>query len=70
MLIGAIVSSGGGVIVGTISGTTANWTFSTPPFLRSGAGWDGTLDVWGGALVGTQPWAVFLCSNAYTNLQL
>ena len=53
MLIGAIVSSGGGVIVGTISGTTTNWTFSTPPFLRSGAGWDGTLDIWGGALVGT-----------------
>ncbi len=24
----------------------------TPPVLRAGAGWTGTLDIWGGALVG------------------
>ena len=52
LIAGAVVSSGGGVIVGTISGTTANWTFNTPPFLRQDAGWDVTLDIWGGALVG------------------
>ena len=51
LVIGAMVSSGGGVLIGTISGTTPNWTFGAPPFLRQGAGWDGTLDVWGGALV-------------------
>lgn len=51
LLVGAVVSSGGGVLVGTISGTTANWSFGTPPFLREGAGWDVSLDIWGGALV-------------------
>jgi hypothetical protein len=51
LIIGAVVSSGGGVLVGTISGTTADWTFSVPPFLREGAGWDVSLDVWGGVLV-------------------
>jgi Ni/Fe-hydrogenase subunit HybB-like protein len=52
LIVGAVVSSGGGVLVGVISGTTANWSFSTPPFLRQGTSWDVTLDVWGGALVG------------------
>lgn len=52
LIVGAVVSSGGGVIIGAISGTTANWAFNTPPFLRHDAGWDVTLDIWGGALVG------------------
>lgn len=52
MLIGAIVSAGGGLSAGTVSAWSANWVFSTPPVLRAGAGWAGTLDIWGGALVG------------------
>ncbi|KAF9530699.1 hypothetical protein CPB83DRAFT_154790 [Crepidotus variabilis] len=52
LITGAIASAAGGVSVGTIGGFTSNWTFGTPPFLRAGAGWAGTLDLWGGALVG------------------
>lgn len=52
LIIGGIVSSGGGLTVATLSAWTPNWTLSTPPVLRAGAGWVGTLDVWGGALVG------------------
>lgn len=52
MLLGAIVSAGGGFLVSTLGAWNADWAFSTPPVLRSGAGWLGTLDVWGGALVG------------------
>jgi len=51
MLLGAIVSAGGGFLVSTLGAWNADWAFSTPPVLRSGAGWLGTLDVWGGALV-------------------
>lgn len=52
MLLGAIVSAGGGFLVSTLGAWNADWAFSTPPVLRSGVGWLGTLDVWGGALVG------------------
>jgi hypothetical protein len=52
MLLGAMVSAGGGFLVSTLGAWNADWTFSTPPILRAGAGWFGTLDVWGGALVG------------------
>ncbi|KAF9562052.1 hypothetical protein CPC08DRAFT_706933 [Agrocybe pediades] len=51
LLIGAIASSGGGLSASTLSTWAPNWSFSTPPVLRAGAGWVGTLDVWGGALV-------------------
>ncbi|KDR79198.1 hypothetical protein GALMADRAFT_63297 [Galerina marginata CBS 339.88] len=52
LLVGAIVSCGGGLSAGTFSAWSPNWSFSTPPVLRAGAGWAGTLDVWGGAFVG------------------
>ena len=52
LIVGAVVSSGGGLSTGTLDAWTPNWTPSTPPILRAGAGWAGTLDVWGGALVG------------------
>lgn len=52
MLLGAITSAGGGLAAGTFSLWSPNWTISTPPPLRVGAGWAGTLDLWGGALVG------------------
>ncbi|KAF8960697.1 hypothetical protein BDZ97DRAFT_1665389 [Flammula alnicola] len=51
MLLGAIVSAGGGLSASTVGAWTPNWSFSTPPVLRAGAGWAGTLDLWGGALV-------------------
>lgn len=51
LILGAIASAGGGISVGTINGFSSSWAFATPPFLRLGAGWAGTLDVWGGALV-------------------
>ena len=52
MLVGTIVSAGGGFLAGTLGAWNSDWTFSTPPMLRAGAGWLGTLDLWGGALVG------------------
>jgi len=52
LIVGAVVSAGGGLAAGTLGAWTPNWTLSTPPILRAGAGWAGTLDVWGGALVG------------------
>lgn len=52
MIIGAIASAGGGLSAATLGSWTPDWSFSTPPVLRAGAGWFGTLDVWGGALVG------------------
>ena len=52
MLLGAIVSVGGGFLASTFGTWNADWTFSTPPILRAGAGWFGTLDLWSGALVG------------------
>ena len=52
MLVGAIVSAGGGFMAGTLGAWNADWTLSTPPVLRTGTGWIGTLDIWGGALVG------------------
>jgi hypothetical protein len=52
LIIGAIASAGGGLSAGTLNAWSANWAFSTPPILRAGAGWTGTLDVWGGAFVG------------------
>ncbi|KAF9474648.1 hypothetical protein BDN70DRAFT_884577 [Pholiota conissans] len=51
MIIGAIASAGGGLSAATLGSWTPNWSLSTPPVLRPGAGWSGTLDVWGGALV-------------------
>ncbi|PPQ97922.1 hypothetical protein CVT26_002984 [Gymnopilus dilepis] len=51
LILGAIASAGGGLAAATFNLWTPNWTFSTPPPLRAGAGWAGTLDVWGGALV-------------------
>ena len=52
MLVGVIVSSGGGFLVSTLGAWNADWTLSTPPVLRAGVGWLGSLDLWGGALVG------------------
>jgi len=52
MLLGAIVSAGGGFLASTLGAWNADWAFSTPPVLRAGAGWFGTIDIWGGALVG------------------
>ncbi|KAF5310075.1 hypothetical protein D9619_010337 [Psilocybe cf. subviscida] len=51
LIIGAIASAGGGLSAGTLNAWSANWAFGTPPILRAGAGWVGTLDVWGGAFV-------------------
>ncbi|KAF9044262.1 hypothetical protein BJ165DRAFT_188963 [Panaeolus papilionaceus] len=51
MIIGAIASAGGGFTAGTLNLWSSAWAFGTPPSLKSGAGWAGTLDVWGGALV-------------------
>ncbi|KAF8192925.1 hypothetical protein BJ912DRAFT_249835 [Pholiota molesta] len=51
MIIGAIASAGGGLSAATVGAWTPDWSFNTPPIFRSGAGWSGTLDVWGGALV-------------------
>jgi hypothetical protein len=52
MLVGVIVSAGGGFVASTLSAWNADWTFSTPPVLRAGVGWLGSLDIWGGAMVG------------------
>ncbi|KAF8154520.1 hypothetical protein B0H34DRAFT_716857 [Crassisporium funariophilum] len=51
MVLGAVVSAGGGFTVSTLGAWHSNWSFSTPPVLRAGAGWVGTMDLWGGALV-------------------
>ncbi|KIY52119.1 hypothetical protein FISHEDRAFT_35661 [Fistulina hepatica ATCC 64428] len=51
LILGAIGSSGGGVMAATLSTWTTQWSFSTPIFLRPGVGWIDTIDVWGGALV-------------------
>lgn len=55
MIVGALVSSGGGLVAGTLGAWTNQWSMSTPPVLRPGAGTWGTLDVWGGAVTGMYP---------------
>lgn len=52
MIIGALASAGGGTIAGTLGTWKSQWGFSTPPVLRAGVGLWGSLDVWGGSLVG------------------
>ena len=52
MFVGATVSAGGGFLAGTLGVWNSDWAFSTTLALRAGAGWSGTLDVWGGALAG------------------
>lgn len=52
MLLGVIMSAGGGFLASTLGAWNADWTLSTPPMLRAGVGWLGTVDLWGGALVG------------------
>ncbi|KAF9269844.1 hypothetical protein L218DRAFT_850425 [Marasmius fiardii PR-910] len=51
LILGAVSSAGGGASAGTLSLWTSQWAFSTPVFLRSDAGWVGTLDLWGGSAV-------------------
>ncbi|PPQ69709.1 hypothetical protein CVT25_012972 [Psilocybe cyanescens] len=75
LIIGALVSSGGGLTAATLSAWTPTWTLSTPPVLRAGAGWVGTLDVWGGALVAliyssTTNHPAFASLHTYTTLIL
>ncbi|KIM43733.1 hypothetical protein M413DRAFT_443638 [Hebeloma cylindrosporum] len=75
LIVGAIVSSGGGLSAGTLDVWSPNWTFNTPPILRAGAGWVGTLDVWGGALVAliyssTTGHKAFTSLHTYTTLLL
>jgi hypothetical protein len=53
MIIGALASSGGGLAAGTLGAWTNQWAVSTPPVLRTGVGMWGSLDVWGGSVVGT-----------------
>ncbi|KAF8877941.1 hypothetical protein CPB84DRAFT_1966259 [Gymnopilus junonius] len=74
-LLGAIASSGGGLSAATFSLWSPNWTFSTPPPLRAGAGWAGTLDIWGGSLVAliyssTTHHPAFTSLHTYTTLIL
>ena len=52
MIIGALASAGGGMTAGTLGTWKNQWGFSTPPVLRAGVGIWGSLDVWGGSLVG------------------
>jgi len=75
LIVGAVVSAGGGLAAATLGAWTPNWTFSTPPILRAGAGWAGTLDVWGGALVAliyssTTGHKAFTSLHTYTTLLL
>ncbi|KAJ3501576.1 hypothetical protein NLJ89_g9276 [Agrocybe chaxingu] len=75
MIVGGIVSAGGGVAVGTLGAFSTSWSFTTPPILRAGAGWAGTLDVWGGALVAliyssTTNHPAFASLKTYTTLLL
>ncbi|KAF5354313.1 hypothetical protein D9756_007202 [Leucocoprinus leucothites] len=51
MIIGALASSGGGFLAGTLGAWTSQWSFSTPPLFRAGVGMWGSLDVWGGSFV-------------------
>ncbi|KAH8823168.1 hypothetical protein DL96DRAFT_1616846 [Flagelloscypha sp. PMI_526] len=51
IIIGAVASAGGGVTAGTLSTWTPNWSLGTPVFLRNGAGFYGSLDVWAGSLI-------------------
>lgn len=51
LILGAVASCGGGASAATLGTWTPNWAFSTPVVLRGG-GLMGTLDVWGGCLVG------------------
>lgn len=53
MIIGALASSGGGLAAGTLGAWTSQWGMSTPPVFRPGVGLWGSVDVWGGSLVGT-----------------
>jgi hypothetical protein len=53
MIIGGLASAGGGLSAGTLGTWTAQWGMSTPPVFRAGVGLWGSLDVWGGSLVGT-----------------
>jgi len=52
IILGAIASGGGGTTAGTLTTWASTWAFVTPAPLREGAGWTGTLDLWGGSLVG------------------
>jgi len=52
MIIGALASAGGGMTAGTLGTWKSQWGFNTPPVLRAGVGIWGSLDVWGGSLVG------------------
>ncbi|KAK0207909.1 hypothetical protein DFS33DRAFT_392136 [Desarmillaria ectypa] len=51
IIIGAVVSCGGGASAATLKTWTSEWSFGTPVFLRSGVGFWGSLDVWSGSLV-------------------
>ncbi|KAG7450863.1 uncharacterized protein BT62DRAFT_962721 [Guyanagaster necrorhizus] len=51
IIIGAVVSCGGGASAATLKTWTPEWSFGTPVFLRSGVGFWGSLDVWAGSLV-------------------
>ena len=52
MIVGALASAGGGMTAGTLGTWKSQWGFSTPPVLRAGVGLWGSLDLWGGSLVG------------------
>jgi len=64
MLLGAIASAGGGLSAATLKTWTPEWSLGTPPVLKEGAGIWGTVDVWGGALVGK----LWLFLHVYTSL--
>jgi len=51
MFLGSIASAGGGLSAATLKTWTPEWTLTTLPILKEGAGLWGTLDVWGAALV-------------------
>lgn len=68
LILGALASAGGGLSAATLSTWTPNWSFRTPPVLQRGAGAFGTLDVWGGALVGAYspfPYPAFCFKSNY-----
>jgi hypothetical protein len=50
-IVGALASSGGGILAFTFSTWSSSWSFSTPPLLRAGVGLWGSVDFWGGGIV-------------------
>jgi hypothetical protein len=52
MIIGALSSAGGGTAAATLATWTSQWSMSTPPIFRAGVGLWGSMDVWGGSIVG------------------